>query len=366
MVKLTLAGVTKFYGVTKAVNNFGLTVEDKEFLSILGPSGCGKTTLLRLIAGLETPSEGRILFDDRIVNDVPPKERNVAMVFQSYALFPHMTVADNIGFPLAVRKTPKDQTDRRVQEIGELLKITSLLERKPRELSGGEQQRVALGRAIVRKPDVLLMDEPLSNVDAKIRIYLRAELKMLQKEILTTLIYVTHDQTEAMTMSNRIAVMKEGTLLQLGTPDDIYGHPHDIWTAGFIGSLPMNFFDSILLDRRGVRAIGSSCFAPQSPQKIMKMLDGLEDGTKFKLGVRPEDIEIQKTRTKGITCEADVQLLEPMGDSLIVTLGVNEETMKARVNPGFKVAVGEHVYLAFDWNRAHLFLSSSGLKPSSE
>jgi multiple sugar transport system ATP-binding protein len=363
VVRLTLEGVSKFYGETKAVYNFSLTVEDEEFLSILGPSGCGKTSLLRLIAGLETLSEGHVLFDDRVVDDVPPKDRNVAMVFQSYALFPHLTVADNIGFPLAVRKTPKDEIDKRVKEVAKLLKISHLLGRKPRELSGGEQQRVALGRAIVRKPDALLMDEPLSNVDAKTRAYLRAELKMLQKEIRTTLIYVTHDQTEAMTMSDRIAVMKDGRLLQIGTPEDIYEHPQDIWTASFIGSLPMNFFECKILDRRGVRAIGGACFGPQSPENIMKMLEGLGDSTQFRLGVRPEDIEIRKTRTSGITCEADVRLLEPMGDSLIVTLGVEDEVMRSRVNPGFRINVGEHVYLTFDWERAHLFLSSTGLKP---
>ncbi len=359
MVKLALEGVSKFYGAAKAVHNFNLTVEDEEFLSILGPSGCGKTTLLRLIAGLETLSEGRIIFDDRVVNDIPPKDRNVAMVFQSYALFPHMTVAENIGFPLAIRKATKEEVDKRVREVAELLKIESLLERRPRQLSGGEQQRVAVGRAIVRKPDVLLMDEPLSNVDAKTRAYLRTELKLLHKKIRTTLIYVTHDQTEAMTMSDRIAVMKDGELLQVGTPEEIYEHPKDVWIASFIGNLPMNFFNCILLDRQGVRVIGGACFGPQSPEPIMKQLEGLPDGTKFKLGVRPEDIEIRKTRAKGTTCEADVQLLEPTGDSLVVTLTVADELMKARVNPGFKITTGEHVYLTFEWTRAHLFLSNT-------
>ena len=365
MVKVTLENVSKSYGTTKAVQNFNLVVEDEEFLSILGPSGCGKTTLLRLIAGLETTAEGRILFNDRVMNDVPPKDRNVAMVFQSYALFPHMTVADNIGFPLAIRKTPKAEVDKRVREVAELLKIEPLLNRRPRQLSGGEQQRVAVGRAIVRKPDVLLMDEPLSNVDAKTRAYLRSELKLLHKKIRTTLIYVTHDQTEAMTMSDRIAVMKDGELLQVGAPENIYEHPKDVWIASFIGNLPMNFFDCVLLDRRGVRVIGGACFGPQSPKNIMELLKGLPDGAKFKLGVRPEDIEIRKSSTQGMTCEADVQLLEPTGDSLVVTLNVNDELMKARVNPGFKLKTDEHVYLTFNWDRAHLFLSDTSSKPET-
>ncbi len=360
MVKLTIEGVSKHFGDTKAVNNFSLKVEDEEFVSILGPSGCGKTTLLRLIAGLETLSEGRILFNDKIVNDVPSRERNVSMVFQSYALFPHLTAAENIGFPLVIRKVSKGKITDRVREVAELLKIVPLLGRKPRELSGGEQQRVAVGRAVVRQPDVLLMDEPLSNVDAKTRAYLRAELKELQRKIKTTFLYVTHDQTEAMTMSHRIAIMREGKLIQVGTPEDIYEHPKDVWSASFIGSLPMNFFDCTLIDKRGVRAIGAVCFSPQSPKNIMKMLEGLEDGTKFNLGVRPEDIEISKTRTSQLTCEADVHLLEPMGDSLIVNLKIDNTIMRAKTKPGFKVDVGEHVYITFDWSRAHLFLSSDG------
>jgi multiple sugar transport system ATP-binding protein len=364
LVKLTLDHVSKFYGETKAVDNFNLDVEDKEFMSILGPSGCGKTTLLRLIAGLETNSEGQILFDDLDISEIPSRERNVSMVFQSYALFPHMTASENIGFPLSVRNETKDNISTRVHEVGNLLKISQLLDRKPRELSGGEQQRVALGRAIVRKPSILLMDEPLSNVDAKTRAYLRSELKELQREIKTTLVYVTHDQTEAMTMSHRIALMRKGKLVQVGIPEMIYEHPNDVWSASFVGSLPMNFFDCTLIDKRGVRAIGAACFAPQSPEDIMKKLDGLEHGTEFQLGVRPEDIEISKIRQSKPTCEADVHLLEPTGDSIIVDLKVEEKIMKAKVKPGFKVKEGDHVYITFDWSRAHLFLSSVELVES--
>jgi multiple sugar transport system ATP-binding protein len=269
-----------------------------------------------------------------------------------------MNVAENISFPLVIRKISRDEVENRIKEISELLKIGPLLNRKPRELSGGEQQRVALGRAVVRKPDVLLMDEPLSNVDAKIRAYLRAELKELQRELKTTLLYVTHDQTEAMTMSHRIAIMNQGRLVQVGTPEEIYEHPKDVWSASFIGSLPMNFFDCTLIDKRGVRAIGASCFSPQSPKIILKQLEGLNDGTKFKLGVRPEDIEISTSHNSDLTCEAIVHLLEPTGDSQIVTLEVGDTIMKAKTKPGYKLDVGEKVFITFNWSRAHLFLSS--------
>ncbi len=358
MVKVTLDGVSKSYNGTSAVEKFTLEINNEEFMSILGPSGCGKTTLLRLIAGLESLSEGRILFNDKVVNDLPARDRNVAMVFQSYALFPHMTVAENIGFPLVVRNNPEEKTTERVKEIAELLRLTNLLERKPGKLSGGEQQRVALGRAIVRKPDVLLMDEPLSNVDAKTRAYLRAELQELQREVKTTLVFVTHDQTEAMTMSHRIALMKHGKLVQIGSPEEIYEHPKDIWSASFIGNLPMNLFNCKIIDNKGVRAIGALCFAPQSPANIMKIIKDQKDGTSFTLGVRPEDIEISKTRQPNLTCEAIVHLLEPMGDSLIVSLKIEDTIIRAKAKPGFEVEVGDKMNLSFDWNRSHVFLGT--------
>ena len=366
MATVSIQKLAKHYKDIRAIENISLDIRDKEFLTVLGPSGCGKTTLLRLIAGLESLSEGRILFSDKIVNDVPPGERNVAMVFQSYALFPHMNVAKNIGFPLDVRKNPEEKTTERVKEIAELLQLTHLLDRKPKALSGGEQQRVAVGRAIVRKPDVLLMDEPLSNVDAKTRAYLRAELKELQRNIKTTLLYVTHDQTEAMTMSHRIALMKQGKLVQTGTPEEIYENPKDVWAASFVGSLPMNFFECKIIDKQGICAIESSCFAPQSPTKIMKLLNDQKDGAQCTLGVRPEDIEISKSRKTNLTCEADVHLLEPMGDSLLVTLKVADTIMRSKMKPGFKVDVGERVYVIFDWDRIHLFLGKSNPKSIRE
>ncbi len=359
MVKVVLEGVSKHFSGFKAVDNVSLEVRDQEFMSILGPSGCGKTTLLRLIAGLENLSEGKILFDNKEMNDIPVGDRNVSMVFQNYALFPHMTVAENIGFPLSVRKINESTINDRVKEVSEILGLNTLLDRKPRALSGGEQQRVAVGRAIVRKPDVLLMDEPLSNVDAKTRAHLRAELKELQRDVKITLLYVTHDQVEAMTMSHRITLMNNGKLIQTGTPEEIYEHPTEIWSASFVGSLPMNFFNCTLIDKRGIRAFGTSCFVPQSPEYIMKKIYTLNDGDKFCLGVRPEDIEISKKRSSKITCEATVHLLEPMGDSLIVTLKTENTIFRSKTNPGFIVEVGEQVFLSFDWMRSHVFLGSA-------
>ena len=359
MVKVVLDGVSKHFNGTAAVDKFNLEVNNEEFMSILGPSGCGKTTLLRLIAGLEPVSEGQILFNDKVVNEIPPRDRNVAMVFQSYALFPHMTVAENIGFPLVVRKNPEEKTNERVKEVADLLRLPHLLERKPKALSGGEQQRVAVGRAIVRKPDVLLMDEPLSNVDAKTRAYLRAELKELQRDIKTTLLFVTHDQTEAMTMSHRITLMRHGKLIQIGSPEQIYEHPRDIWSASFVGNLPMNLFSCKLIDKKGIRAIVASCFTPQSPLNIMKKLKDQKDGTQFTLGVRPEDIEISKTQKSGLFCEAKVHLLEPTGDSLIVSLKVVDTIIRAKTKPGFKIEVGDQVYISFEWDRSHIFLGTN-------
>jgi len=366
MVKVILDGVSKHFNGTTAVDKFNLEITNEEFMSILGPSGCGKTTLLRLIAGLEPLSEGRILFNDKVINNVPPRDRNVAMVFQSYALFPHMTVAENIGFPLVVRKNPDEKTNERVKEVAEILRLPHLLERKPKALSGGEQQRVAVGRAIVRKPDVLLMDEPLSNVDAKTRAYLRAELKELQREIKTTLLFVTHDQTEAMTMSNRIALMRYGKLVQIGSPEEIYEYPKDVWSASFVGNLPMNLFNCKLIDKKGVRTFGASYFTSQSPMNIMKILKDQKDGTQFTLGVRPEDIEISKTQKSDLICEAEVHLLEPMGDSLIVSLKVADTIIRAKTKPGFEVGVGDQVYISFEWNRSHIFLGTDNLKSISD
>ena len=248
MSKVKVVNLVKKFDKTVAVDGISFDVKDGEFIVLLGPSGCGKTTTLRCIAGLETPDEGEIYIDDKLVNDLPPKDRDVAMVFQSYALYPHMTVYGNLAFPLKMRKLPKDEIDKKVKEVAKLLNIDHLLDRKPRQLSGGEMQRVALGRALVRTPRVFLMDEPLSNLDAKLRVYMRAELKKLQRDLKITTIYVTHDQAEAMAMADRIAVMNKGKILQYSEPHDVYEKPANLFVAGFIGSPPMNFIKASIVE----------------------------------------------------------------------------------------------------------------------
>ena len=266
MASVTYDGVYKRYGDVIAVNNLSLEIADKEFLVFVGPSGCGKTTSLRLLAGLEEISEGRILIGDRVVNDVPPKDRDIAMVFQSYALYPHMSVYDNMAFGLKLRKTPKAEIDKKVKEAADILGIGQFLDRKPKQLSGGQRQRVAVGRAIVRSPKVFLFDEPLSNLDAKLRVETRAGISKLHQQLGTTFIYVTHDQVEAMTMASRIAVMKDGLLHQIDTPQHLYDHPTNIFVAGFIGSPSMNFFEATLVEQDGKLFVDGGTFKLQVPE----------------------------------------------------------------------------------------------------
>ena len=267
MASVTYSHVYRRWGDVVAVNDFNLDVADKEFMVFVGPSGCGKSTSLRLLAGLEEISEGEIRIADRIVNDVPPKDRDIAMVFQSYALYPHMSVYDNMAFGLKLRKTPKDEIDRRVKEAAEILGITQFLDRKPKALSGGQRQRVAVGRAIVRNPQVFLFDEPLSNLDAKLRVQTRAEIIKLWQRLGTTFIYVTHDQVEAMTMATRIAVMKDGILQQVDAPQYLYDHPNNIFVAGFMGSPSMNFFDATLVEADGKVFVDGGTFRLEVPAK---------------------------------------------------------------------------------------------------
>ena len=289
MASVTYEHVYKRFGDVVAVNDLTIHVEDKEFLVFVGPSGCGKTTSLRLLAGLEEISEGQILIADRIVNDVPPKDRDIAMVFQSYALYPHMSVYDNMAFGLKLRKTPKDEIQRRVEEAGGILGIEHLLDRKPKQLSGGQRQRVAVGRAIVREPAVFLFDEPLSNLDAKLRVQTRAEISKLHQRLATTFIYVTHDQVEAMTMASRIAVMKDGLLQQVDTPQSLYDHPSNIFVAGFIGSPSMNFFDATLVESDGKMEVNAGGFRLDvPPEKAVEWREHL--GNEVIFGIRPEDI----------------------------------------------------------------------------
>jgi len=354
MVEVVLDSVSKFFGDVKAVDGVSLKVLDKEFLTLLGPSGCGKTTTLRLIAGLEELSGGDIYIGDRKVNDLAPRDRNIAMVFQSYALYPHMSVFDNMAFPLKVRKVAKSELDKRVRQSAELLGISELLKRKPKELSGGQRQRVALGRAIVRSPDVFLMDEPLSNLDAKMRVYMRAELKRLQKKLGTTLIYVTHDQVEAMTMSDRVAVMNDGRLEQLDMPETVYYHPNNVWVAGFIGSPAMNFFDCTFKTRDGGGVLDAGEFSIEVENDFAEVVRKNASGPEVILGIRPEDVSVTKKREPG-SIDASVYVVEPIGDCVIVDANVGKNLVKARADASFVADIEEKVYLTFNQSKIHVF-----------
>jgi multiple sugar transport system ATP-binding protein len=354
MVEVVLDSVSKFFGDVKAVDGVSLKVLDKEFLTLLGPSGCGKTTTLRLIAGLEELSGGDVYIGDRKVNDLAPRDRNIAMVFQSYALYPHMSVFDNMAFPLKVRKVAKSELDKRVRESAELLGISELLKRKPKELSGGQRQRVALGRAIVRNPDVFLMDEPLSNLDAKMRVYMRAELKRLQKKLGTTLIYVTHDQVEAMTMSDRVAIMNDGKLQQLDIPGTVYSQPNNVWVAGFIGSPAMNFFDCTFRTRDGGGLLDAGEFSIEVGNDVADIVRKNTSGPEVILGIRPEDVSVTKKREPG-SIEASVYVVEPIGDSVIVDANVGKNLLKARAGASFVAEIEEKVYLTFNQSKIHVF-----------
>jgi len=350
---VVLERLTKYFGKVKAVDNVDLRVRDKEFITLLGPSGCGKTTTLRLIAGLEQPTSGNVYIRDRPVNNLSPKDRNIAMVFQSYALYPHMTVFDNIAFPLKLGKVPKEEIRERVKETADLLDIEELLNRKPRELSGGQRQRVALGRAIIRKPDVYLFDEPLSNLDAKLRIYMRMELVRLQRKLGTTLIYVTHDQVEAMTMSDRIAIMNQGRIVQLDTPEETYANPDTLWVGGFLGSPPMNLIDCSLKEKDGERLLDAGHFTYPISGHIAELI-GKAKSSELVLGIRPEDISVYDQKKINLI-EAQVYVLETLGDSIIIDLKVGDNIVKAKVGPDFMAEVGSKVYLAFNERRLHIF-----------
>ncbi|MGA3108096.1 MAG: ABC transporter ATP-binding protein [Candidatus Bathyarchaeia archaeon] len=353
MADVRLEGLTKVFGSVRAVDNVDLYINDKEFLTLLGPSGCGKTTTMRLVAGLEDPTQGKVYIGGKLVNDLPPKLRDVAMVFQNYALYPHMTVYDNISFPLRMRKYPKDKIKEKVTTTAQLLEIQELLDRKPRQLSGGQQQRVALGRAIVREPQVFLMDEPLSNLDAKLRIYMRAELKRLQKRIGITTIYVTHDQVEAMTMSDRIALMNAGAIQQLATSDQIYNHPSNLFVAGFVGNPPMNFLPCVLHEEDDKTILEAGAFKLDITD--IKGTDELGmTSSELTLGIRPEDISVSQQRSTS-SVEATVYVVEPLGSEVLVNLKLGNEIVKARAPPSTMVKVEDQVYLTFNKDKMHLF-----------
>jgi multiple sugar transport system ATP-binding protein len=352
MSEVVLEKLTKCFGEVRAVDNVNLKIRKREFLTLLGPSGCGKTTTLRLIAGLEEATAGNIYIGGRLVNDLPPKDRNVAMVFQSYALYPHMTVLDNIAFPLKIRKIPKDEISQRVKEAAVLLGIEALLNRRPKELSGGQRQRVALGRAIVRNPNVFLMDEPLSNLDAKLRVQMRVELRRLQEELETTTIYVTHDQIEAMAMSDRVALMDKGCIMQVGSPEHIYSHPSNMWVAEFIGSPSMNFIDCSLEEKNGASFLLHSSFKLRLPNDVANIVKAKND--EVVLGFRPEDASITSKREADVI-ETKVYVLEPIGDVVIVNLLIGDSLVRVKTRTDLKPEVGSKVYLKIMLNKIHIF-----------
>ncbi|HEM62647.1 MAG TPA: ABC transporter ATP-binding protein [Chloroflexi bacterium] len=357
MASVTYRHVTKRFGDVVAVNDLNLEIEDKEFLVLVGPSGCGKSTSLRLLAGLEEVTEGEIYIGDRLVNDVPAKDRDIAMVFQSYALYPHMSVFDNMAFALKLRNVDKNEIERRVQEAAEALAIPELLKRKPKELSGGQRQRVALGRAIVREPAVFLMDEPLSNLDAKLRVEARAMLSRLHLRLETTFIYVTHDQVEAMTMGTRIAVQKDGVLQQVDTPQNLYDYPANVFVAGFIGSPAMNLLEAELLGRANEMYIEAKGFRALVPEEKSSVLVQ-HLGRKVVFGIRPEDIHDQDftpVDVKGAPVSAKVDVIEPMGSERYLFLRVDGEELVARVDPRSKADVGQEIEVLFNMGNIHLF-----------
>ena len=362
MASVSLKHIYKIYaGGVQAVSDVCLDIEDKEFIVLVGPSGCGKSTTLRMVAGLEEISDGELYIGDKLVNDVAPKDRDIAMVFQNYALYPHMTVYDNMAFGLKLRKTPKDEIKRRVEEAAKILDIAHLLTRKPKALSGGQRQRVALGRAIVREPKVFLFDEPLSNLDAKLRVAMRTEITKLHQRLQTTFIYVTHDQTEAMTMASRIVVMKDGVMQQVDSPQNLYDYPTNQFVAGFIGSPQMNFFN-VKLDKEGqdvVATFGTNkIVVPAS--KVAKLIDESYIGKEVVMGIRPEDIydsEEVLAKHPTATITADVEVTELMGSETYLYLKTSgkEENIIARVDPRTASKQGATVKVCFDVAHLHFF-----------
>jgi multiple sugar transport system ATP-binding protein len=357
MASVTYENIVKKFGDVTAVDNFNIHVDDKEFLVLVGPSGCGKTTALRLLAGLEEATSGTIKIGDRVVNDVAPKDRDIAMVFQSYALYPHLSVYDNMAFGLKLRKVPKEEIKRRVQEAADVLVIQDLFDRKPRQLSGGQRQRVALGRAIVREPKVFLFDEPLSNLDAKLRVAMRAEIQKLHQRLNTTFIYVTHDQTEAMTMASRIAVINKGKIQQMDTPQNLYDHPHNLFVAGFIGSPAMNFFPAVLRKDGRKVMVDAKDFIIQIPEdREDQYSDHSYKNVIF--GIRPENIhdpDFAPANIHGEKVSARVEVTELMGNETLLHLGSGKNTFVARVDPRSKLQVGIKTEMVFNMDAIHVF-----------
>ena len=360
MASLSLQHINKTYpNGFQAVKDFNLEIEDKEFIIFVGPSGCGKSTTLRMIAGLEEISGGTLKIGDKVMNDVEPKDRDIAMVFQNYALYPHMSVYDNMAFGLKLRKVPKAEIDKMVKEAAKILDLTPLLDRKPKALSGGQRQRVAMGRAIVRNPKVFLMDEPLSNLDAKLRVQMRIEIAKLHQRLGTTIIYVTHDQTEAMTLGTRIVVMKDGVVQQVDTPQNLYDKPQNLFVAGFMGSPQMNFLDAVVEvkgDAANLKIADLSI--PLPPAKAKKLIDGGYAGKTVTFGIRPEDIydsQMMVEAKSESTFETTIRVYELLGAEVFLYADLAEFPITARVDPRTTARPGDKVKFAIDVEKIHVF-----------
>ena len=360
MASLSLQHINKTYpNGFQAVKDFNLEIEDKEFIIFVGPSGCGKSTTLRMIAGLEEISGGTLKIGDKVMNDVEPKDRDIAMVFQNYALYPHMTVYDNMAFGLKLRKVPKDQIDKAVREAARILGLEKLLDRKPKALSGGQRQRVAMGRAIVRNPKVFLMDEPLSNLDAKLRVQMRIEISKIHQRLGATIIYVTHDQTEAMTLGTRIVVMKDGVVQQVDTPQHLYEQPGNLFVAGFMGSPQMNFLDAQIAEKGGdlIAKVGEyDIVIPAAKAKVLK--DGGYVGKTVVLGIRPEDIHDSQMfieASPSVPMTSTVKVYELLGAEVFLYFDVNGTQVTARVDPRTNSKTGDTIKFAFDMEKSHFF-----------
>ena len=361
MASLSLKNIVKRYpNGFEAVKKFNLEIKDKEFIIFVGPSGCGKSTTLRMIAGLEEISDGELYIGDKLMNDVEPKDRDIAMVFQNYALYPHMSVYDNMAFGLRLRKTPKDEIDKLVHEAAKILDIEHLLERKPKALSGGQRQRVAMGRAIVRNPKVFLMDEPLSNLDAKLRVQMRIEISKLHQRLQTTFIYVTHDQTEAMTLGTRIVVMKDGLIQQVDSPQNLYNKPVNLFVAGFMGSPQMNFIEcTVEKESKDVELLFSNYKITLPEARGKKLIEGGYVGKTVVLGIRPEDIKDEEmfiNNSPESVISATVRVYELLGAEVFLYFDVDEDVhITARVNPRTTARPGDTINLALDLSKIHIF-----------
>ena len=360
MAPVKIVNVWKYYGKTVAVRDLNIDTEDGEFLSILGPSGCGKSSTLRMLAGLEHISAGDILFGNTRVNDLPPKDRDSAMVFENYALYPHKTVYENMANPLRLRGTDSATIEQKVRWAAKMLEIEHLLERKPVELSGGQKQRTAIGRAIVREPKLFLFDEPIAHLDAKLRAHMRGELKIMQRRLGTTMVYVTHDQLEAMSMADRIAVMHNGVLQQFGTPQDIYNHPVNEWVAGFVGEPPMNFLDVEVAEVGGqLVATAPGLSLPFTGAQAAILRRGLS-GRAARLGIRPDDVAVS-TAPDGQGLSAEIKVTEPIGGDTLVDTELGGQRVLVKTKAGFAGQMGQPCRITFNTDRWHLFAKDTGI-----